>query len=85
MTGEARTLETKATEKSELSVSVIPVEERKEEKKTLALTRTLTELVVDIKDVKIISDKKGVEKKVEHDVTDAVLVLEQIQIERKAS
>ena len=32
-----------------------------------------------------ISDKKGVQKKDKHDVTEAVLVLEQIQIDEKTS
>ena len=52
MTGEARPSKTKAAEWSELSVSVIPVEENKEEEKTLALSSALAELVVFSKDIK---------------------------------
>ena len=40
MTGEAKPSETEAAE-SELSVTVIPVEENKEEKKTLALSSAI--------------------------------------------
>ena len=43
--------ETKAAERSELSVSVIPVEENKEEEKTLALSSASAELVVDSMEV----------------------------------
>ena len=43
---------------------------------TLVLSSALAELVVDSKDVLKISDKTGVEKKDEQDVTEAVLALE---------
>ena len=50
MTGQAKPSETEAAKKSELSVSVIPVEESKEEEKTLALSSALAELVADSKE-----------------------------------
>ena len=50
MTGEAKPSETEAAE-SELSVSVIPVEESKEKEKTLVLSSALVELVVDSKEI----------------------------------
>ena len=128
-TDEARPSETEAAERSELSASVIPIEESKEEEKTLMLSSALAEPVV-VEKVKKNSDKKGVEKKdedeteiqeemqmsgngegveekvietasdlgasgkevelgenegPEKDVTEALPVLEQIQIEEKTS
>ena len=52
MTGEAIPSETEAAKKSELSVSVIPVDKSKEEEKTSMLSSALAELVADSKDVK---------------------------------
>ena len=62
-TGEARPSETEAAEKSELSVSMISVEESKEDTKSLMLSIAFVELVVDSKEVEKISDKKVDEKK----------------------
>ena len=64
---------------------MIAVEEIKEEEKTLALSSALAELVVDSKDVKNFQIRKGFEKKDKQDVTEAVLIFEQIQIEEKTS
>ena len=69
MTGEARPSEKDTAEKSELSVSVILIEESKEKQKTLVLLRALVELVVECKELETISDKKGVKKKNE-DITE---------------
>ena len=77
MTGEARPSETEAAEKSQFSVSVIPVEESKKEEKTLMLSSALAEWIVDSQEVEKNSDKKGVEKKDEQDVTE---IQEEIQI-----
>ena len=63
MTGEARPSETEAAKRSELSVTVTPVEESKKEEKTLMLLSAWAELVVVSKEIKEISAKKGVEKK----------------------
>ena len=62
MTGEARPSETEAAERSELSASVISVEESMEEEKTMMLSSALAKLVVGSK-VEKISTNKGVEKK----------------------
>ena len=53
--------ETEAAERSELSTSVIPVEQSKEEKMTLMLSSALTELVI-LGKVEKISAKKGFKK-----------------------
>ena len=81
MTGKAKPSETEAAE-SDFSVSVVPAEESKEEEKTLASSSTLTEPVVESKEVKKIQIRKEL-KRDEQDVTEAMLVLEQIQIEEK--
>ena len=50
MTNEARPPEMEAVEMSEFSVSVIPVEESKEEEKILMMSSALGDLVVDSKE-----------------------------------
>ena len=63
MTGEAKLSETEAAE-SELSASMISVEESKKEEKTSVLASALVELVVDSKEDKQISGNgEGVKKK----------------------
>ena len=61
MTGEAKPSETEAA-KSELSLSVIPVEESKKEEKTLMLSSALLQLVVDNKEVKKFQIRKGLKR-----------------------
>ena len=121
MTGKARPSETEAAKRSEVSASVIPVEETKEEEKTLMLSSALSELVIVCKvetfqlrmglkrkmKMKLRHRRRRVEKKVietasdlgvsgkevepgekeqpEKDATEALLVLEKIQIEEKIS
>ena len=63
MTDEARPSETEAAERSELFISVIPVEESKEEKKTMVLSSALLELVDDSKEVKNFQLRKGLKRK----------------------
>ena len=55
--------EIEAAERTKLSISVIPVEESKEEEKKLMLSSALAELVVVSKEVEKYWAKKGVEKK----------------------
>ena len=63
MNSEAKPSEAKAA-KSELSVSIIPVDESKKEEKTLVLSSVLAELLVHRKEDKEMSgDSEGVEQK----------------------
>ena len=64
MTGKARPSETEAAENSELSVLVIPVEESKEEEKTLMLSSAQAEVVVHNKEVKKIQLRNGLKRKI---------------------
>ena len=75
MTGEARQSETEAAERSEISASVISVDESKEEEKTMMLSSALAELVFGSK-IEKISTNKGVEKKDE----DETEVQEEVQM-----
>ena len=62
MASEARPSEKKAAERSEFSASVIPVEESKEEEKTLMLSSALAKLVIVCK-VEKFKLSKGLKRK----------------------
>ena len=78
MTGEAKPSEAEAA-KSELSVSVIPVDDSKKEEKAWALSSALTELVVDSNEgEQILGDGEGVKQKEvkEKDVSEGLISID---------